>query len=602
MAKATDEEKGLELERIVECGKANHFFTMRKLLDSIHLSFTQSQLDYYIKKKYGETLMQYLLRTHALMTEEECKEYAKVLYQQVLKYSKNKPKIETLSLDGIEFGDVDMVILQRFWEDPDEPERMTLARRLALDGVLKMPFETEEERKQLIEQSIVLTKEEIISRAKFEHHNLGWISYYQDKYVFLDKRFLLELPKCDFFGYYTVEFKEPYEGKRKVDIFQESVLQWIQEIYSTDLRTFYEHQGILCTKEDLQAYFQKQIEAWKLIIKETGKQKDIKELELISEKLLREAVGLEDREKVPKNPRPALKLALGRNIPSMNWMSKYVQEYVLETDSEEKAWTYLERLFIREGILQNEEEVQEMTRLAALKHDIYEDIDRFDVEPVLNDLGIIIKKRVLADGKTITSSIEGFPKDESFEVRVDEKIFTVQFKLKRKVSELCLSYTFWWERYDAYEAISTMLTVDEEEEVLLEKYPSSDAFAYATPQFKEGLTELPKEIIWQRKMFLIAVAALLETPEMAQKIAEYAPKKKDGTFYRNRVIRIANSRLAEWHSTTLGISARTKSDSLILVSIESLGEEPNELKTLQEDFINSNQDLFGFAKWLPERK
>ena len=602
MPRFSDEQKSMELEKIVEFGKSNHFFTMKKLLDSYHSQIGESALSSYTKKMYNETLNQYLLRNHAIMNEEECQEYANVLYKQVIEYSQGKPKIETLTLDNVSFGDVDMQILRRFWVDQDEPERMTLARKLALDGVLKMPFETEEEKKLLIKQVLDLTKKKIIDRMRFEKYNLDWITYYHEKFVFLeDVLCCLVFPECDFFGYYTVEFTEPYVGKKKVNIYHESVLQWIKDIYMIDLRTFFEKSEILCTKEELYPYFRQQIEAWKAITKEKGKQKDFEGLSIIADKLKDEAEKLKERKKVPKDPRPALKIALENNIPSFRWMKQYLKENVINVEDEDAANNYLKQLFIQEDILLNKEEVEEADRISALKHDIYEDIDRYNIEEVLKKIGIAFVVKTDEDGEEVGIQLEGFPKDRSFDVVLNDKTFTVQYKLKRKASALVNDWAFDYQwRYDAYEAISTMRTAEEIREELING--PSDAWVYAKPEFKDDPKELSKDAISQRLYFLVAIAALLETDEIAREIVEYAPKKKNGTFHKNRVIRLADSLLAERFSTTLGISGRTKSDNLIIVSFDELTEEPGELDTIREDFLNSHQKIFEFEKWIKDLK
>ena len=128
-------------------------------------------------------------------------------------------------------------------------------------------------------------------------------------------------------------------------------------------------------------------------------------------------------------------------------------------------------------------------------------------------------------------------------------------------------------------------------------YSESGNWDITWPVFQNDLKILPDDVIDRRKKFLLAVAALLETPEMALKIVEFAPKKKDGSFHRNRVVRIANSCLAGGWAFTLGIVGRIRADDELVISIGQLRERPRALETLKDDFINSNRDLFEFEKW-----
>ncbi len=353
----TEEEKDLLISEMIEFGKANHFYTVKKLSEEFTKAYHETVSDSWTKTKYGMTLREYMLQQGAIMNEEQCREYAKEVYAEVLKMYRGKPKVEIMTLDeGFDVGSLDLHFLQKYWVDTDEPERMTVARKLALDGVLKMPFETEEEKKALIEQVVTLTKEKLAKECASPYPDRSWTHFYHEKYIFSDEVLgNIVLPKCDFFGYYTVEFTEPYVGKRKVDLYKESVLQWIQEIYKVDLRSFYEQREILCTREESRQLFDQFVEAMKSVVLGKKKPKDLEGLQEIVDETRKKASAAQARVRLPKDLEPGVKLALEYGIESVRWLKEYLEDTVPEYGKEEgAAEAYLTQLLIREGVLKGE--------------------------------------------------------------------------------------------------------------------------------------------------------------------------------------------------------------------------------------------------------
>ena len=95
----TDEEKDAMIRQMVEFGRANHYFTAKKLTEEFTKAYNDTVSETWIRQKYEMTLREYMTQEGAIMDDAHCREYANELYRNLVKAYEGKPRIELMTLD-----------------------------------------------------------------------------------------------------------------------------------------------------------------------------------------------------------------------------------------------------------------------------------------------------------------------------------------------------------------------------------------------------------------------------------------------------------------------------------------------------------------------
>ncbi len=216
-----------------------------------------------------------------------------------------------------------------------------------------------------------------------------------------------------------------------------------------------------------------------------------------------------------------------------------------------------------------------MAAKEAHKARLYDDIDSVDVESLAKLAGI-------------SGTEEEYPRDRQLKVDVDGKTFIVKFGLKRNINRLKA-----YRPLDGKTAYETMLTREQVIERIDKEDPNfrSDAREYATAEFIDE-NPIAGETAQRRFLFLKAVGVLLSRPGALEALVRFAPKKKNGTFHKNRIVRIASSMVAVHPNTVFEITGRLKDDMTMYVSFEDADVTPENYEKSKDDFISNHWDLF----------
>ena len=143
-----------------------------------------------------------------------------------------------------------------------------------------------------------------------------------------------------------------------------------------------------------------------------------------------------------------------------------------------------------------------------------------------------------------------------------------------------------WGCFDAYKAIDTLFCRElSVEEVMWE---TNGEPQYADPQFDtDKLERLGEEEVKRRIDFIRAVANLINNPETLEAIINAAPKKKNGTFYKNKKMFIASSGVAGHKDSVYAIFGHTKTDTQISIKFEDIPCKIGDNEKWADDFIST---------------
>lgn len=170
-----------------------------------------------------------------------------------------------------------------------------------------------------------------------------------------------------------------------------------------------------------------------------------------------------------------------------------------------------------------------------------------------------------------------WPKGKKFTVNLDGKEFKVQTYLS-KGKDKFPNYG-----YDAHEAIETIYERELSEKEIFWEHEGPQ---YADPAFNDSmLTDLKKSQIEHRRLFAIAISNLINNQETIDAIADAAQKKKNGTFYKGRLVRIANIGIAQSPDRVWAIIGRAKTDDSMSITIEDVVVRAGDNEIWENEFI-----------------
>lgn len=193
-------------------------------------------------------------------------------------------------------------------------------------------------------------------------------------------------------------------------------------------------------------------------------------------------------------------------------------------------------------------------------------------------------------------------KASSFKVQVDGKDLTVRIK-----AESCLESEFNAKANRWYTFAEVFENYVSREEALEEYYREdpncrSDGFLYVEPRLRDGASTIPSSEVEERVCFLKSVYRGLNNQEAAQKLAEYAPKKKNGFFYAAVYTRIACAGIANKDLKIPEIVAKAKDEKTLEVYVKSMEYTLEEVGKLNTGFLTSFSDKSGSEPILTEKK
>jgi hypothetical protein len=121
----------------------------------------------------------------------------------------------------------------------------------------------------------------------------------------------------------------------------------------------------------------------------------------------------------------------------------------------------------------------------------------------------------------------------------------------------------------------------------------SDAFMYAAPEIDENTPRLDEKSAKRRFLIMAHIAEKLLDDAVIKKLVDEMPRKKDGTFAKNKILRIASSRIVQFPCDILEIFAKADTDTSFAVTAEFRKFSSEEVALLEFDFISRNSNILG---------
>ena len=146
--------------------------------------------------------------------------------------------------------------------------------------------------------------------------------------------------------------------------------------------------------------------------------------------------------------------------------------------------------------------------------------------------------------------------------------------------------------YSFEEAEKNYISLEESREEIIAADPNmgSDAYIYdAKPRIDDRTAKKLEENEYLfRFKFLRNVYRSLNNIEIIQKVAEAAPKKKNGTFNMKSYLRIACAGLVDYDCNVIEIVAKAKNDTSLEILVKKMLFSPEEVKKLRDDFFTQH--------------
>ena len=195
-------------------------------------------------------------------------------------------------------------------------------------------------------------------------------------------------------------------------------------------------------------------------------------------------------------------------------------------------------------------------------------------------------KKVNTEKLIKTAGGSKWPKGKRYTVKLNGKEFKIQTYLA-KAGEKIEELDGWG--YDAYSAIESIYTRQLRPDEIF--WETDGQPQYADPEFNtKELKRLDPEEFKQRSDFIVAVANLINNQETMEAIVAAATKKKNGTFYKGRVVKIASSGIADGTDRVYAIVARAKNDLTMSVTFEDVLCRDGDNAVWANDFVSTYHD------------
>lgn len=217
--------------------------------------------------------------------------------------------------------------------------------------------------------------------------------------------------------------------------------------------------------------------------------------------------------------------------------------------------------------------------MANMKFDIYSDFSKLNIEKLKE-----------AAGKSV------WPKGKRYTVKLNGKEFKIQTYFSSAADKMAKTDD---SVYDANAAIESMYVRELRPDEI--RWETDGEPQYDDPKFnKDVLKRLDPEEIQKRNDFIIAVANLINNQETMEAIVAAATKKKNGTLYKNRLVRIAHCGIAGWYDRINAIVARAKTDLTMSVTFEDVLCRPGDNEVWANDFVSSYHEGLPISEAMKE--
>lgn len=192
-------------------------------------------------------------------------------------------------------------------------------------------------------------------------------------------------------------------------------------------------------------------------------------------------------------------------------------------------------------------------------------------------------KKVNTEKLIKTAGGSKWPKGKRYTVKLNGKEFKIQTYLANAADSIP-SYG-----YDAYEAIESIYVRELRPDEI--RWETDGQPQYADPEFNtKELKELDSEELKKRVDFIVAVANLINNQETMEAIVAAATKKKNGTLYKGRVVKIASSGIACGGDRVYAIVAKAKNDLTMSVLFDDVLCRSGDNEVWANDFVSTYHD------------
>ncbi|MEE1136968.1 MAG: leucine-rich repeat domain-containing protein [Acutalibacteraceae bacterium] len=188
------------------------------------------------------------------------------------------------------------------------------------------------------------------------------------------------------------------------------------------------------------------------------------------------------------------------------------------------------------------------------------------------------------------------PKNKIFKVKDGAEEIKVKTKFGNSIKKAKSEIEDAWRLYDMYVADEYLLSRDEVIAKIdaIDPNRRSDAFAFATPEIdNEKAPRLGRDSAKRRFLIMAHIAEKLLDDKIIKKLVDEMPRKKDGTFAKNKILRIASSRIVQFPCDILEIFAKADTDTSFAVTAEFRKFSSEEVALLEFDFISRNSNILG---------
>lgn len=215
---------------------------------------------------------------------------------------------------------------------------------------------------------------------------------------------------------------------------------------------------------------------------------------------------------------------------------------------------------------------------------LYGSLAQFDVGRMIQDV---------APGYTFDDPI--FPKSETRKVPYGDTTISVKLRLQ-KLSKVQQEIS--GRSYAFYTALENMLTKDDVVALIEEVDPNytSDAAYYARPMVDREAPTAAWRDVENGFLFLSYIAFRLTDADVLREVLTAMPRKKNGTFYKGRLLRIACPGFVTSESIPQ-IYAKADGDDAITISADCKSISEEELEKFEKDFVSTHQELFQLSKY-----
>ena len=222
----------------------------------------------------------------------------------------------------------------------------------------------------------------------------------------------------------------------------------------------------------------------------------------------------------------------------------------------------------------------------------YDRLFNIDIETLLSD----------CDAGTLEK--QKYPDNPQSTVCIDDRSVVIQGRigsnLKRNKNIGSSSDKY----YNLAEAEKRLLSVEELRKKLWKIDQTSDGWRYVSPAVDITAAQPIEYSEYKRRLaFLNCIGFLICNEEIYKDIAKQMPKKKDGTFHKGRILRIASTAVVRSEglfsdNKILEIVAKAETDDTIGLYANERGISEDEIASIYGDYVSTHWHQLGLDKYV----